>query len=187
MRAIISENCRLDENGNMSFTELKKLAYLMDNPLIKLGWKPVRHEPTKGSEGVPNKLCEYLAENPRLSFFVTPEMQFSDQYGNELKIERWIAKQKMADGHHQHTYIEFDSRMKDFVNAQSNRWYMPEHELKDLDPEYFVRTVNYFETDDSVVVYVRNEEQIGKAIDSLDIQFGKDVGCDSLGCNCSIF
>ena len=35
---------------------------------------------------------------------------------------------------------------------------MPEHELKDLDPEYFVRTVNYFETDDSVVVYVRNEE-----------------------------
>ena len=92
MRAILSENCRLDENGNISFAELKKLAYLMDNPLIKLGWKPVKHEPTTGSAGVPNKLCEYLAENPRLSFFVTQEMQFSDQFGNDLKIERWIAK-----------------------------------------------------------------------------------------------
>ena len=53
-------------------------------------------------------------------------MKFSDQFGNELKIERWIAKQKMADGAHQHTYIEFDSRMREFVHAQSSRWYMPE-------------------------------------------------------------
>ena len=158
MRAILQENCRLDENGMISFVELKKLAYLMDNPLIKLGWKPVKHEPTTGSGQGPNKLAEFLAENPRLSFFLTPEMRFADQYGNELKIERWIAKQKMANGSHQHTYIEFDSRMKDFVNIHSNRWYMPEKELEDLDPEYFVRTVNYFENDDSVVVYVKNEE-----------------------------
>ena len=69
----------------------------MDNPLVKLGWKPVKHEPTTGSD-VPNKLCEYLAENPRLSFFVTPELQFTDQFGNDLKIERWIAKRKCVDG-----------------------------------------------------------------------------------------
>ena len=90
----------------------------------------------------------------------------------------------MANGTHQHTYIEFDSRMKDYVNIHSNRWYMPEKELEDLDPEYFVRTVNYFESDDSVVVYVKNEDQIGKA---LDINFGEDIGCNSIGCNCTIF
>jgi hypothetical protein len=81
----------------------------------------------------------------------------------------------MADGAHQHTYIEFDSRMREFIHAQSNRWYMPEQELTDLEPEYFVRTVNYFENDDSVMVYVRNEDQIGKAF---DINFGDDIGCN---------
>ena len=71
MRAILQDNCRVDHNGCISFTELKKLAYLMDNPLIKLGWKPVKHEPTAGSGEVPSKLSDYLAENPRLSFFLT--------------------------------------------------------------------------------------------------------------------
>ena len=52
---------------------------------------------------------------------------------------------------------------------------MPEQELTDLEPEYFVRTVNYFENDDSVMVYVRNEDQIGKAF---DINFGDDIGCN---------
>ena len=47
---------------------------------------------------VPAKLCEYLAENPRLSFFVTPDVHFMDQFGNDLKIERWIAKRKSIDG-----------------------------------------------------------------------------------------
>ena len=61
MRAILQENCRIDEKGMISFVELKKLAYLMDNPLIKLGWKPVKHEPTTGSGEVPNKLSEFLA------------------------------------------------------------------------------------------------------------------------------
>ena len=69
----------------------------MDNPLVKLGWRPIRHEPQPGSE-VPNKLCEYLAENPRLSFFVTEDMHFVDQQGHNLTIERWIAKKKTADG-----------------------------------------------------------------------------------------
>ena len=75
--------------------------------------------------------CEYLAENPRLSFFVTPDVHFTDQYGNDLKIERWIAKRKTADGAFQHTYIEFDARMRDFVHAQSARWFQTEEELED--------------------------------------------------------
>ena len=48
--------------------------------------------------------------------------------------------------------------MREFVIAQSSRWYMPEKELGDLDPEYFIRAVNYFEQNDSVTVYVRNED-----------------------------
>lgn len=122
IRAILQENCKMDEDECITFHDLKKLAYLMDNPLVKLGWKPVKQEPQEGSD-VPNKLCQYLAENPRLSFFVTPELHFNDQYGNELNIERWLAKRKCLDGTFQHTYIEFDSRMKDFVHAQSNRWF----------------------------------------------------------------
>ena len=51
----------------------------MDNPLIKLGWRPVKHEPQTGQNtDVPNKLCEYLAENPRLSFFMTADNQYYD-------------------------------------------------------------------------------------------------------------
>ena len=64
--------------------------------------------------------------------------------------------------------------MKDFVHAQSNRWFQTEQELEDLSPEYFVRTVSYLETADIVFLYVRNEEQIGKA---LDVNFGESVSC----------
>ena len=79
IRAILEENCRIDKTGCILFHDMKKLAYLMDNPLIKLGWRPCNYEPQSGmSNDVPNKLCEYLAENPRLSFFVTPDMQFND-------------------------------------------------------------------------------------------------------------
>ena len=74
--------------------------------------------------------------------------------------------------------------MREFEHAQSNRWYMSEKELGDLDPEHFIRTVNYFENDDMVVVYVRNEEQIGRA---LDINFGDSVNCMDANCKCSIF
>ena len=56
IRAILQENCKVDEDECISFHDLKKLAYLMDNPLVKLGWKPVKHEPQAGSD-VPNKLC----------------------------------------------------------------------------------------------------------------------------------
>ena len=97
IRAILEENCKVDMESCISFHELKKIAYLLDNPLIKLGWRPIRHEPQPGSE-VPNKLCEYLAENPKLSFFVTDDMHFTDQQGHNLTIERWIAKKKTADG-----------------------------------------------------------------------------------------
>ena len=144
IRAILEENCKVDMSSCITFHELKKLAYLMDNPLVKLGWKPIKHEPTGGKD-VPNALCDYLAENPRLSFFVTDDTPLTDQLGNPLKIERWIAKKKTPEGSWQHTYIEFDGRMREFVHAQSSRWYMPEKELGDLDPEHFIRTVNYFE------------------------------------------
>ena len=155
----------------------------MDNPLVKLGWKPIKHEPTGGKD-VPNALCDYLAENPRLSFFVTDDTPLTDQLGNPLKIERWIAKKKTPEGSWQHTYIEFDGRMREFVHAQSSRWYMPEKELGDLDPEHFIRTVNYFEQDDMVAVYVRNEDQIGK---TLDINFGDSANCMDVNCKCTVF
>ena len=77
IRAILEENCKVDMSSCITFHELKKLAYLMDNPLIKLGWKPIKHEPTAGKD-VPNALCEYLAENPRLSFFVTDDTPLTD-------------------------------------------------------------------------------------------------------------
>ena len=83
----------------------------MDNPLMKLGWKPLKHEPVKGNGEAPEKLCQHLAENPILSFFLTPDMRFKDKDGNEFKIERWMSKQRMMDGAFQHTYIEFDSRL----------------------------------------------------------------------------
>ena len=35
---------------------------------------------------------------------------------------------------------------------------MPEKELEGTKIEYFVRVVNYFENDDSVSVFVKNEE-----------------------------
>ena len=76
---------------------------------------------------------------------MTPDMQFADVWGNELKIEHWIAKRKTVNGAFQYTYIEFDSRMRDFVQAQSNRWFQTEEYLEDLSPEYFVRTVTYYE------------------------------------------
>ena len=44
------------------------------------------------------ELTRYLAENPKLSFFVTDDMHFTDQQGHNLTIERWIAKKKTADG-----------------------------------------------------------------------------------------
>ena len=45
IRAILQENCKVGEDNCFLFNELKKLAYLMDNPLVKLGWRPIRHEP----------------------------------------------------------------------------------------------------------------------------------------------
>ena len=115
---------------------------------------------------------------------MTDDTPLTDQLGNPLKIERWIAKKKTPEGSWQHTYIEFDGRMREFVHAQSSRWYMPEKELEDLDPEHFIRTVNYFEQDDTVAVYVRNEDQIGK---TLDINFGDSANCMDVNCKCTVF
>ena len=79
IKELLIEHFRVPENGSLTVAWLFNLAYLMDNPLIKLGWRPCNYEPQSGmSNDVPNKLCEYLAENPRLSFFVTPDMQFND-------------------------------------------------------------------------------------------------------------
>ena len=84
VRALLEESCEADESGRISFGELKKLAHLMDDPLIKIGWNPVQHEPTPGSGGVPDKLCDFLAENRRLSTFLSPERSVTDELGNEL-------------------------------------------------------------------------------------------------------
>ena len=64
--------------------------------------------------------------------------------------------------------------MKDFVHDQSSRWFQTEEELEDLSPEFFVRTVSYYESSNQVFLYVRNEDQIGTA---LDINFGESVSC----------
>ena len=45
IRAILEENCKVNENDAILFHDLKKLAYLMDNPLVKLGWRPCNYEP----------------------------------------------------------------------------------------------------------------------------------------------
>ena len=47
---------------------------------------------------------------------------------------------------------------------------MPEKELEELDIDYFVRAVNYFENDQSVTFFIRNEEQLAHA---LDINYGE--------------
>ena len=73
---------------------------MMDSPLIQQGWIPIKYEPSRPSSDVPDVLCDYLAENPRLSFFLTPEMLFKDEDGNDLKIERWTTQKKMMDGAH---------------------------------------------------------------------------------------
>ena len=65
--------------------------------------------------------------------------------------------------------------MRDFVQAQSSRWFQTEEELEDLSPQYFVRTVTYYEPpNERVLLYVRNEEQIG---DALDVNYGEGVSC----------
>ena len=56
IRELLVEHFRVPENGSLTVAWLFNLAYLMDNPLVKLGWKPVKHEPQAGSD-VPNKLC----------------------------------------------------------------------------------------------------------------------------------
>ena len=73
---------------------LYNLAYLMDNPLVKLGWKPAKPEMNDGK----NKLCKYLAQNPKQSFFMSLEKGFADQYGSPIQLEKWITKKKMMDG-----------------------------------------------------------------------------------------
>ena len=79
IRELLIEHFRVPENGSLTVAWLFNLAYLMDNPLVKLGWRPCNYEPQTGmANDVPAKLCEYLAENPRLSFFVTPDVHFTD-------------------------------------------------------------------------------------------------------------
>ena len=73
---------------------------MMDSPFIQQGWMPIKYEPSRPCSDVPDALCDYLAENPRLSFFLTPEMHFKDEDGNDLKIERWTTQKKMMDGAH---------------------------------------------------------------------------------------
>ena len=138
----------------MTVAWLYNLAYLMDNPLVKLGWKPAKPEMNDGK----NKLCKYLAQNPKQSFFMSLEKGFADQYGSPIQLEKWITKKKMMDGAWQHTYIEFDSRLGDLVRKQSKRWLLPAEQLEDLDPEHFIRVINYLEADDSVGIYVQNED-----------------------------
>ena len=53
VRALLEENCEAEQSGRFSFGELTKLAHLMDHPLIKIGWNPVKRELTPGSAGVP--------------------------------------------------------------------------------------------------------------------------------------
>ena len=42
---------------------------------------------------------------------------------------------------------------------------MPEKELEGKTIDFFVRAVNYFENDDSVTVFIRNEDQLARALD----------------------
>ena len=63
--------------------------------------------------------------NPKQNFFMRLEPCFADQYGTPIKLERWISKQKMMDGALQHTYLEFDSRLRDLVKKHSKRWLLP--------------------------------------------------------------
>ena len=85
-------------------------------------------------------------------------MRLREETGNEISVERWLVKKKMMDGAHQHTYLEYDSRLREFVQIQSNKWCMPEKELEGKTIDFFVRAVNYFENDDSVTVFIRNED-----------------------------
>ena len=55
---MLIEHFRVAENGSMTVAWIFNLAYLMDNPLVKLGWRPVRHElQTRAKNDGPNKLC----------------------------------------------------------------------------------------------------------------------------------
>ena len=60
-------NCKVDESGGLMFDELVQLACLMDNPLIKIGWDPISPDPEANHNGLPEKLCTFLAENKNLS------------------------------------------------------------------------------------------------------------------------
>ena len=115
---------------------------------------------------------------------LSPDLGATDELGNELTIERWIAKKSLADGILLHTYIEFDSRMRGFMHAHSSRWQTMEQQLEDLDPEFFVSAVSYCEGNDSVVEYVRNEDQLGRA---LEINLGSPAGGCGASCGCTLF
>ena len=91
---LLKEHFHVPESGSLTVTWLFNLAYLMDNPLIKLGWKPAKPEMNDGM----NKLCKYLALNPKQNFFMRLEPCFADRYGAPIKLERWILNQKMKDG-----------------------------------------------------------------------------------------
>ena len=97
VKHIYNENCKTDQNGNIGFNELVRLAYLIDNPLIKVGWDPVSLETINSTQFLPEKLSEFLAENRNLSSLLSDEMAFKDELGNDLKIERWVKKAKILD------------------------------------------------------------------------------------------
>ena len=45
IRELLAEHFRVPENGSLTVAWLFNLAYLMDNPLVKLGWRPCNYEP----------------------------------------------------------------------------------------------------------------------------------------------
>ena len=97
VKDIYNENCKTDQNGNIGFTELTRLAHLIDNPLIKIGWDPISLETTHNMQFFPEKLSKFLAENRNLSSLLTADMAVQDELGNDLKIERWVKKANMTD------------------------------------------------------------------------------------------
>ena len=74
--------------------------------------------------------------------------------------------------------------MRAFMHAHSSRWQTKEQHLEDLVPEFFVRTVSFCEGNDSVVEYVRNEDQLGRA---LEINLGSPAGGCGASCGCTLF
>ena len=75
VKHIYNENCKTDLNGNIGFNQLTRLAHLIDNPLIKIGWDPISLETTQNSQFFPEKLSQFLAENRNLSSLLSEEMK----------------------------------------------------------------------------------------------------------------